>query len=130
QSTIGLRFGLVAQKNVQGDGSRLSALDPIDNLRQLLTGPGPLADAAQAVFVDGDDQSRAFDWNGAGKPQSEIVGGVVQLRKIGGPGKYQNRNGHETTGSYRSQERFHFLVWRVPPRIAAYYTLPPGNIIA
>src|SRR5262249_14932383 len=61
----------------------------------------------QAVLIDRDDQRRAFDCNGPGKPKCEIVGGVIQLGEVGGPGQQQDRNGHETTGGYRSQERSH-----------------------
>jgi hypothetical protein len=37
----------------------------------------------------------------------EIVGGEVDLREKRRPGQQQNRNGHDTTGGYRSQKSFH-----------------------
>ena len=107
QRVIGFGRRLVAKQQIDSNRGRLRRLDAIDQPRELIPGPRPTAFAPQAVLIDSNDECRTMNGNRSGKPHCEIVGGGVQLSKIGRPGQQQDCNGHDNTGGYRSEQSLH-----------------------
>src|SRR6476469_5418619 len=92
KGVISFGSSLVIEEQVHCNRERSRTLDSVDELRQLLPRPRPLALAAQAVVVDCDDHRWTCYGNRPCEAESEIVGGGIQFRKVWGPGQQQNRD--------------------------------------
>src|SRR5438093_3749765 len=57
----------------------------LDQLRDLVACPGPVAHTSETVLLDGDDERRARRCDRAGKPKCDIVVVYDYLREVGRP---------------------------------------------